>query len=236
MWLSLGGDSDSCLFSEEVWVLVQAGRFHSFWLSYNNTYCAPGSFGLLLHFYSSAACTFFLHFFFSPSPGHKVRVVHLDPLWPAFLSRVSGLTAFILIAPDKRFPWHTISPSFPLLSFSSTCLSILTTQASRLSLAWLNWWSKGTEQNNLQTFFFFFSGRQKQGERRRRRAIKRGEILRSQIKDVLRLLRDSLIILHFQQKQWWERNISYLSKWQFAHLMPVLCGPDILSSTVFALM
>lgn len=40
-------------------------------------------------------------------------------------------------------------------------------------------------------------------------------------KHMLGLLRDTLIILDLQQKQWWEQNISYLSKWQFAHLMPV---------------
>lgn len=62
----------------------------------------------------------------------------------------------------QMFPLTYHFTSSHLLSFSSTCLSILTTWASRLSLAWLNWWSKGpAEQNNLFC-------KAKQGERKKK--------------------------------------------------------------------
>lgn len=134
--------------------------------AYSSTYCAPGSprsggvvayFGALLYFTFRLASAF----------GSKSQIWPIrTPLWPAFSSRVSRRTAFILIAPDKCFPWHTISPFPHLLSFSSACLSILMTQASRLSLAWLNWWSKVLQSRTICRPFF--SGRQNKAQGKRK--------------------------------------------------------------------
>ncbi len=85
-----------------------------FQIKFNNTHCAPGSscydgvvayFGALFHFpFWLVVLPSAFGLFFSPRPSHKVGGVNLDPLRPAFFSRVSRWTAFILNAPDKRFP------------------------------------------------------------------------------------------------------------------------------------
>lgn len=129
--------------------------------------------------------------------------------------------------------WHltNVSPDH----FTSSHLVLLFHMAKHFNdiglqaFSGLNQWSKGpTEQNNL-----FWKA--KQGEREKKQAMVGEDFENSDKRHMLGLFRDSLIILHFQQKQWWEQNISYLSKWQFANLMPMLCRPDILSSTLFPL-
>lgn len=92
--------------------------------------------------------------------------------WPSLDSFLSGWdavthllfrvqTAFMLIAPDKHFPWYIISPSSHLLSLSSTLLLSLRTQAP---LAWLYW-------RNQRCFLLGFSPtrRQKAQEMRKRK-------------------------------------------------------------------
>lgn len=168
---------------------------------------------------------------------HLGLLLQLDqswtPLWPAFSSRVSRWTAFILIAPDKCFPWHTISPPPPSLvvlfhmpkHFNDIGFQAFSSLAELME--------QGSYRAEQSADLFFLEGKTR---RKGREKKQRGKDLEESDKGhVLGLLGDSLIILHFEQKQWWERNIYYLSKWQFAHLMPVLCRPDILSSTDFAL-
>lgn len=107
-------------------------------------------------FHSLVGCIYFYFLFFlSQQKQTKLEWSIWSPPDLLFFPRSLRWTAIILIAADKRFPWHTISPYYHLVSSSSTCLSILTTSASRLSLACLNWWSNGpSEQNTLQASFF----------------------------------------------------------------------------------
>lgn len=166
------------VFRGSVCSLYQAGSFHSIKLSLTTLTVhlhavhvlmellhIPGLFSILCFWLVVLPSAFWLSF-----PKDKFRS------WSGpFGSTATGLsrwTAIILIAADKCSISH-------FLLFSSTCLSILMTWASRLSLAWLNWWSKGpTEQNNLQTFFSW-KAKQEEGEEKRR-----AKILRSQIRDM----------------------------------------------------
>lgn len=149
--------------------------------AYSSTYCAPGSprsggvvayFGALLYFTFRLASAF----------GSKSQIWPIrTPLWPAFSSRVSRRTAFILIAPDKCFPWHTISPFPPSLvvlfrmpkHFNDTGFQAFSSLAELMERG-------PTEQNNLQTFFFW---KAKQGAREEKRN-RGGKIWKSPIKDM----------------------------------------------------
>lgn len=128
----------------------------------------------------------------------------------------------------QMFPLTYDFTSSHLLSFSSTCLRILMTYLT--GFLWPSW----TDGASVLQSRIIYSGRQNK-EKGRRKAMVGEDFENSDKGHMLGLLRDSLIILHFQQKQWWEWNISYLTKWQFARLTPVLCKPDILSCTLFAL-
>lgn len=189
--------SDPCLFLEAVCSLCQAGSFHSSKLSLITltVHLAVHVLMGLLHILWFFCIAHFgrLYFlmdlaYFSPRHNHKVGVVHLDPLWPVFLSRVYRWTVFILIAPDKRFPWHSISPSSHFLSFSSTCLSILTTGFQAFSgLAELMEQGSYRAEQSADCF----SGRQNK-ERGRREAMEGGVDFEDSDKGhVLGLLRDS---------------------------------------------
>lgn len=69
----------------------------------NSTYCAADSPSSVMFW---GPLCYLLELRQHLAQSHKFGVT-----WPAFSSRVSWWTAFILIAPDKCFPWHTISPS-----------------------------------------------------------------------------------------------------------------------------
>lgn len=81
-------------------------------------------------------------------------------------------TAFMLIAPDKHFPWYIVSPSSHLLSLSSTRLLFLRTWAP---LAWLYWWNQRScrAEHSARRFFFFFPMRRQKAQEMRTR--KRGQ-------------------------------------------------------------
>lgn len=79
-------------------------------------------------------------------------------------------TAFMLIAPDKHFPWYIISPSSHLLSFSSSRLLFLRTWTP---LAWLYWWNQRSCRAEHSAGRFLFSTRRQKAREMRTR--KRGQ-------------------------------------------------------------
>lgn len=135
-----------------------------------------------------ALLSYLLEFLQHSAQSHKFGEVHLDPLWPAFSSRVSRWTAFILIAPDKCFPWHTISPSSPLFvvfhmpkHFNDTGFQVFSGLAELMKQG-----SYRAEQS-ADPFFFW----------KAKHATERQDLEESDKGHVVGLFRDSLVFLPF---------------------------------------